>query len=195
MFRGDAAHSGMYASQAPREFHRVKWKFPTGDRVVSSPVWQDNVIYFGGDDGNVYAVDATPGARSGSIATGGPVPSTPAVADGTVYAGSYDGKFYALECEDRRHSKWKFATAASGASKRKASRLAAQEPDDGRSIRCFPIESRWSAQGAVYFGSGDGNLYALDADSGELSWKFQDGRRGPCFTGICGWRSLLRKLG
>ncbi len=30
-------------------------------------------------------------------------------------------------------------------------------------------------QGAVYFGSGDGNLYALDAASGELRWKFKTG--------------------
>ena len=58
MFRGDAVHSGTYTGPAPRQFHRVKWKFPTGDRVISSPVFKDNVIYFGGDDGNVYAVDA-----------------------------------------------------------------------------------------------------------------------------------------
>ena len=50
MFRGDATHSGTYAGPAPRQFHRVKWKFPTGDRVMSSPVFKDNVIYFGGDD-------------------------------------------------------------------------------------------------------------------------------------------------
>jgi len=58
MFRGDAMHSGTYAGPAPRQFHRVKWKFPTGDRVISSPVFKDNVIYFGGDDGNVYALDS-----------------------------------------------------------------------------------------------------------------------------------------
>ena len=34
MFRGDPAHSGLYASQGPREFHRVKWKFPTGASIV-----------------------------------------------------------------------------------------------------------------------------------------------------------------
>jgi eukaryotic-like serine/threonine-protein kinase len=31
----------------------------------------------------------------------------------------------------------------------------------------------WS--GAVYFGSGDGNIYALDAATGALKWKFQTG--------------------
>jgi FOG: WD40-like repeat len=31
------------------------------------------------------------------------------------------------------------------------------------------------ADGAVYFGSGDGNLYALDAATGDLRWKFKTG--------------------
>ena len=64
MFRGNAAHTGIYPGPAPREFHRVKWKFPTGARVVGSPVIQDKVIYFGSDDGNVYAVDAESGRAS-----------------------------------------------------------------------------------------------------------------------------------
>src|SRR5580765_4493798 len=109
MFRGDAMHSGTYAGPAPRQFHRVKWKFPTGDRVISSPVFKDNVIYFGGDDGNVYAVDAATGRQIWKRATNGPVPATPAIADGTVYVGSYDGKFYAFNAQTGA-LKWKFAT-------------------------------------------------------------------------------------
>ena len=35
--------------------------------------------------------------------------------------------------------------------------------------------ARSSPAGAVYFGSGDGHLYALDAKSGELRWKFKTG--------------------
>ena len=34
-FRGDAARQGVTADAAPRQFHRVKWTFPTGGRVVS----------------------------------------------------------------------------------------------------------------------------------------------------------------
>src|SRR3954467_13079363 len=89
MFRGDAAHTGSYPGNGPRQFHRVKWKFPTGDRVVSSPVLQGNTIYFGSDDGNIYAVDAASGRQIWKRTTRGPVPSTPAVADDTVYAVSY----------------------------------------------------------------------------------------------------------
>ena len=63
MFRGDAAHHGASADAAPREFHRVKWTFTTGARVVSSPVWRDGTLFFGSDDGNVYAVDAASGRQ------------------------------------------------------------------------------------------------------------------------------------
>ena len=96
MFRGDPAHSGATKEAAPRQFHRVKWKFPTGDRIMSSPVWENKVLYFGSDDGNIYAVDSETGRQIWKRTTGGPAPGTPAVANGMVYAGSYDGKFYAL---------------------------------------------------------------------------------------------------
>ena len=44
MFRENPGHSGTSNSKAPRQFHRVKWKFPTGDRIVSSPVWDNKVL-------------------------------------------------------------------------------------------------------------------------------------------------------
>ena len=76
LLSGDPAHTGVYPGPAPRQFHRVKWKFPTGDRVVGSPVWSDGIIYFGGDDGNIYAVDSKTGRQLWKHATGGPAPST-----------------------------------------------------------------------------------------------------------------------
>jgi eukaryotic-like serine/threonine-protein kinase len=174
MFRGDAAHSGNYAGQAPRQFQRVKWKFPTGNRIVSSPVWQDKVIYFGGDDGNVYAVDPENGRQIWKTTTGGPVPSTPAVANGMVYAASYDGKFYALNAKTGA-IKWKFATG--GERRFEAKGLHGFQPKNQTVADPFDIflSSPVVVQGAVYFGSGDGNLYALDAASGALKWKFQTG--------------------
>ena len=174
MFRGDAAHSGQYPGHAPRQFHHVKWKFPTGDRVVSSPVWHDKVLYFGGDDGNVYAVDAETGRQLWKRTTGGPVPATPAVADGRVYVGSYDGKFYAFEARSGA-ALWKFSTG--GERRFEAKGLHGIQPRDQTVADPFDVflSSPVVAQGSVYFGSGDGNLYALDAATGQLRWKFQTG--------------------
>src|SRR6478752_4085221 len=172
MFRGDAMHSGTYSGPAPRQFHRVKWKFPTGDRVISSPVFKDNVIYFGGDDGNVYAVDAATGRQIWKRATNGPAPATPAIDGGTVYVGSYDGKFYAFNAQTGA-LKWKFAT--DGERRFEAKGLHGMQPKDQTIADPFDIflSSPVVANGSVYFGSGDGNVYALDSATGDLRWKFK----------------------
>ncbi|MET0500175.1 MAG: PQQ-binding-like beta-propeller repeat protein [Candidatus Binatia bacterium] len=174
MFRGNPAHTGVYAGPAPRQFHRIKWKFPTGDRIVSSPVWSDGVVYFGGDDGNIYAVDAETGRQIWKQATGGPSPSTPAVIDGTLYVVSYDGKLYALNSRTGA-VRWKFVTG--GERRFEAKGLNGLQPKNQTVADPFDVflSSPVVVQGAVYFGSGDGHLYAVDAASGDLRWKFQTG--------------------
>jgi outer membrane protein assembly factor BamB len=174
MFRGDPAHTGAYTGPAPRQFHRVKWRFATGNRVISSPVIRGKALYFGGDDGNVYAVDSETGRQMWKTKTRGPVPATPAVVNGTLYVGSYDGNFYALNA-DTGALKWRFATG--GERRFEAKGLHGMQPKTQTIADPFDIflSSPVVVGGAVYFGSGDGNVYALDANSGELRWKFKTG--------------------
>ena len=174
MFRGDAAHSGVAAGAAPRQFHRVKWSFPTGQRIVSSPTWHDGAIVFGSDDGHVYAVDAATGRQRWMQSTGGPVSSTPAIADGRVYAVSYDGRLYALD-ERSGEVLWKFASE--GERRFEARGLHGMQPRAQTFPDVFDIylSSPVVADGAVFFGSGDGHLYAVDAATGTLRWKFKTG--------------------
>jgi outer membrane protein assembly factor BamB len=174
MFRGDPAHSGLYAGAGPRKLQGVKWKFATGDRVVSSPVLSDGILYFGSDDNNMYAVDAETGVQKWKYVTQGPVPSSPAVTGGMLYFPSYDGKFYALNAKTGR-LKWKFTTA--GERRFEAKGIHGLQPKN----QTIPdpwdlyLSSPVVVNGGVYFGSGDGNLYALDGETGELRWKFQTG--------------------
>jgi outer membrane protein assembly factor BamB len=102
------------------------------------------------------------------------VAASPAVADGIVYVGSYDGKFYALNAQTGG-MKWKFATG--GERRFEAKGLHGLEPKNQTIADQFDVflSSPVVTQGTVYFGSGDGNLYALDAASGELRWKFKTG--------------------
>lgn len=174
MFRGGAAHDGVAADAAPRQFHRVKWVFPTGQRIVSSPTSHDGAIVFGSDDGHIYAVDAASGRQRWMQGTGGPVSSTPAIAGGRVYAVSYDGSLYALD-ERTGEVLWKFATE--GERRFEARGLHGMQPR----AQTFPdvfdvyLSSPVVADGAVFFGSGDGHLYAVDAATGSLRWKFRTG--------------------
>ncbi len=174
MFRGGANHDGVYATEGPRDFHRVKWTFPTGDRIVSSPVMQDGTLYFGSDDGNVYAVDAASGRQLWKFVTRGAVASTPAVAGDTLYVGSFDGRFYALNAKTGAQ-RWKFSTG--GERRFEAKNLHGMTPANQTYFDPFDfyLSSPVVVNGLVYFGSGDGSLYALEAATGAMKWKFHTG--------------------
>ncbi|MBS1717551.1 MAG: PQQ-binding-like beta-propeller repeat protein [Armatimonadetes bacterium] len=174
MFRGGPEHLGVTSEQAPREFHRVKWKFPTGGRIFSSPVTANGLIYFGSDDGNIYAVDATTGVQKWMAATGGPVDSTPAVVDGSLYVVSYDGRLYCLDAATG-DTKWKFITE--GERRFEAKGIHGFQPRTQTFADPYDMyqSSPTVVNGTVYFGSGDTNVYAVNAESGELKWKFKCG--------------------
>jgi outer membrane protein assembly factor BamB len=54
------------------------------------------MVYVGGDDGNLYALNATTGTMLWSFTTQALVTSSPAVANGVVYVGSDDNNLYAI---------------------------------------------------------------------------------------------------
>jgi outer membrane protein assembly factor BamB len=173
MFRGSPAHLGT-TQPAPRQLPKVKWRFPTGDRVISSPVWADGVVYFGSDDGRIYAVTAATGRQVWMTPTNGPVRSTPAVAGGVVYATSYDGRLYAL---DARTGARRFIFRTAGERHFEAKGLHGMQPAAQTFFDPFDVflSSPAVEAGVVYFGSGDGRVYAVDAASGEERWRFETG--------------------
>jgi len=174
MFRADARHSGIYAGAGVPVLHGVKWKFRTGGAIVSSPAVAGGIVYFGSSDHYLYALDEHSGVLRWKFATGSRVSSSPAVAGGRVYFGSYDSTFYALDAASGALV-WKFATAGerrfSGKHLHGAQPAAEVMPDPFDLFLSSPVV----ADAVVYFGSGDGNVYALDAGSGKLRWKFPTG--------------------
>jgi len=75
------------------------WTFDARDAIRSSPTVsaEDGILYFGCNDGCLYALDADSGELKWKFTTGGKIHSTPWAADGVVYVGSDDGYLYALE--------------------------------------------------------------------------------------------------
>jgi outer membrane protein assembly factor BamB len=174
MFRGDARHKGTYNATGIAELHGVKWTFRTGAAVISTPAVANGSVYVGSSDHNLYALDAATGALRWKFATAGRVSSSPAVADGRVYFASYDSNLYALDAASGAVS-WKFTTAGerrfSGKHLHGAEPAAEVMPDPFDVFLSSPVV----VAGVVYFGSGDGNVYALDAANGTLRWKFHTG--------------------
>ena len=173
-FRGDLRHSGVYAGTGVAKLNGVKWSFHTGAAVISSPAVAGGAVYFGSADHNLYAVDASAGTLKWKFPTQARVSSSPAVADGLVYFGSYDGNFYAVDAGSGKE-KWHFQT---GGERRYAAKhlhgslpVAETMPDPFDVYLSSPAVSG----GTVYFGSSDQNVYALDAQSGKMKWKFATG--------------------
>jgi len=174
MFRGDAAHTGVYAGAGPRQLNGIAWKFAAGGRVLSSPVYDKGVIYFGSGDHNIYAIDAETGVQKWKFETQGAVDSTPAVDSGLLFATSFDGYLYAIDAT-KGTLRWKFKTA--GERRFEAQGLHGNQPagqtfwDPWDLFLSSPVVG----QGAVFFGSGDGRVYSLDQWTGAERWVFKTG--------------------
>jgi len=174
MFRGDTQHRGVYAAAGVPKFSKMKWSFHTGGMVIASPAVVDGTVYIGSNDGNFYAVDAASGKERWKFGAHSRVPSSAAVSNGTVYFGAYDGNFYAVDTATGK-LKWKFQTG--GERRFAAKHLHGVQPATETMpdpFDCY-LSSPVVWNGAVYFGSGDGNIYALHVDSGALKWKFKTG--------------------
>jgi outer membrane protein assembly factor BamB len=127
----------------------LKWSHREG-RIDSAAAIVEGVIYFGSDDWNVYALNASTGAKLWSYPTDQPVESSPTIVDGVVYIGSADGKVYALNASTGAKL-WSYLT--------------------GNAVFSYPTV----ANGVVYVGSDDYNLYALNAKSGSKLWSYSTG--------------------
>lgn len=121
------------------------WSFNTGNTNATSAAVANGVVYFGTGRGNVYAVNATTGAQIWVAATNAAVSSSPALSIGSnmVLVGSNDHYLYALNATSGVRQ-WRYVTSA-------------------------PI---WSspavADGRVFFGSDDYNVYALGPSAPKL---------------------------
>ena len=126
------------------------WSYSVGSAFNAS-IWSSPAIdaargrvYFGSDDGRLYAV-TTGGSKEWEFETSARVVSSPAVGpDGTVYFGSFDNYIYALNPDGSE--RWSFQT--------------------GGWVRSSPAVD---AAGNVYIGSNDGRVYGFTADGTQLS--------------------------
>jgi len=174
MFRGNLAHTGVYDAVGVPKFNRIKWKFQTGGQVIASPAVTNGAAYIASTDGNLYSVDLETGAQKWKLALGVRATASPALDHGTVYLGTYSGRFYAVDAATGT-LKWKFLTEGerrfAGKHLHGSEPAAESMPDP---FDCY-LSSPAVWNGTVYFGSGDGNIYALEAATGTLKWKFHTG--------------------
>ncbi|MBS1849402.1 MAG: PQQ-binding-like beta-propeller repeat protein [Acidobacteria bacterium] len=170
-FHGNNARTGVYDSPGPRQQPSVKWTFKTGGPVVASPAVADGVVYIPSMDTYLYAIDQQTGKEKWRFQSRMPIASSPAIAHGMLYFVSSAGSLGAI---DISNGKIKWALPTEYERKFEAKNLHGL-PSPAQTIPdAFDLftSSPAVANGKVYFGSGDGNVYAADAETGTLLWKF-----------------------
>jgi outer membrane protein assembly factor BamB len=169
-----AVHAAAGPKLGSRDFFKKEY-FNKHSEASSSLTVVNNILYFGGGR-NFKALDATNGKYMWSFDTDVAVKSSPTVDNGIVYFGSDNGKFYALHAASGQQM-WSFQTGEqSPAKKRSSDRYGAYSSrQDNTTLNRQILSSPAVVNGTVYFGSNDGNLYALDASSGQKKWSFQTG--------------------
>ena len=126
---------------------KLRWKFSVGGAIESEPIVADGIVYFGANDGNFYALNATTGALLWQYAMSGWVQASPTVVNGIVFEGG-GGTVYAFH-------------ARTGA-------LLWQSAISGTTNSSLVLNDTVYTTGAYGF-------VALDASSGVLLWQYDSG--------------------
>ncbi len=173
-FHANAARTGVYPSAGPTSAPAVKWTFKTAGPIVTTPAIADGVVYVASMSGHLHAIDQQTGKEKWNFKSRMPIASSPAVADGTVYFVSSAGSLAAIDAATGQ-PRWVFA--AEYERKFEAKNLHGYPPAAQTIPDAWDVFTSSPAvvDGKVYFGSGDGGVYAVDAKSGVLQWKFSTG--------------------
>ena len=99
-FRGTANLTGVSASMPPATL-KVLWTYDTKDVIDSSAAIVDGVVYVGGGNGDLLALDLASGKLRWKDTTGNLIgESSPAVGNGVVYIGDLGGLLHAVNIKD-----------------------------------------------------------------------------------------------
>jgi len=161
-FGQKAKSDSNYASPDFEKLPSVKWKFHTNGPLLSSPVINDEVVYIGGLDSSLYAIDINSGNVKWKFLTGGEIRSNVLINNNQVYLVGGDGTFYSIDKSSGKLIwKWTFNNTAMFLGERKYD------------IADYYNSSPALYKSTIYFGSGDGRVNAINADNGKLIWTFK----------------------
>jgi outer membrane protein assembly factor BamB len=117
----------------------------------------DRTVYFGCEDGNLYALSTVSGDVRWATSLGGPVKAAPAYYGGRLFVGDYGGYMNAV---DAKSGKLIWQSGSLG-------------PGFGASGQFYSTPA--VAYGRVYSGNNDGRVYSFDIADGELAWSYSTG--------------------
>jgi outer membrane protein assembly factor BamB len=175
---------------------KMRWAARTGLLIWSVPAFgDDGTMFFSGFDMRLYALDRASGKIKWKKNLKNPLVASPAIGpDGTIYQGSFDGKLYAVD-PARGRILWTMGTDShvyASAAVDEKGRVYVTSTDgflyavDGKigkplwtfytgdAVRSSPAlgpDPEGKADYLIYFGGGQGGIYAIDPD-GHRRWSF-----------------------
>lgn len=150
MFHGDGHHSGFLPLATTAPFS-LRWIYKTKGAIVSSPIVSSGHLFVSSWDKKIHILNPFTGDRIGRLRFKTGISSTPASSQGRLYVGT----------EHPRSLLHAFDLATGEVL--------------WRMKHLDIISSPTVVQGMVLFGSADGNIYAVTADSGRVVWTFKTG--------------------
>ncbi|MBK6848670.1 MAG: PQQ-binding-like beta-propeller repeat protein [Proteobacteria bacterium] len=129
------------------------WHLATRGVVASRPLYhaETGAVYFGADDGQVYAVDARSGRLRWTFSTEGTIAHAPVYHDGVLLFTTSENRVYGI---DARNGRWRWQYD--------------REPGDGFGMQGFA--GVLVHDNLAFTGFSDGMLVALRPGSGALVW-------------------------
>jgi outer membrane protein assembly factor BamB len=131
------------------------WKFPqekpAGNWFWASPIVNAGIVYAGCLDGKLYAIEAKTGKKLWEFDAGSPIVSSPVLMDNLLIVADESGTVYVFN-------------------------LSAELGDETVPLKTISIGAAVRSpfcdqEGLVYIRGEDNQLYVVDIDKGEVSWK------------------------
>jgi outer membrane protein assembly factor BamB len=186
---------------------KIEWKRRLPTTLQSSPLMIGKKLYIGSDRGILFALDTANGHTRWTYRAAHTIKASPSYDQGTIYVGDYGGAMFALRASDG-HEMWRTDTQALPpggeggfySSPAIANGRVYAGRDDGTvyALRRRNGRYAWSHQTrndvygspavadvpgtpgpTVYIGSYDKHLYAIDALTGKLRWRYDVGGAVP----------------
>ena len=131
----------------------LEWQFEAEHSIWSTPTYEDGTLYVGSLDKHIYALDAQTGDLLWEQSLAGSVSGQVAVGEELIYVGSFDKQLHALD-KSSGEIRW-------------------EAPEGGTEdwVWAAPV----LADDVVYFSDKDGNVFAVEAETGRTIWSAQIG--------------------
>lgn len=142
---------------------KKKWTFATKGKIYATPEVTGNRVVVASSDNNIYCLQADNGKLLWRFETGKPIVASTLIVNGIAYTGSSDGHFRAISVASGKLV-WEFS-----------------------GVNGFVEDKPLYYGGNIYFGSWGNDFYALDARTGELKWKWNNGASNRMFSPAACW--------